>query len=164
MKEQIKISAACIDVAVTELDREQVLTRLTSLLERQGFVHKDYAEKILERERSYPTGLLFPHVAIALPHGDPSAVKESAIAIGRCVNKPLFNAMEDPGQSIGVDLVVLLAVRDPEGHLAVLNNLVDMFTVEENCAAILACTSPEELAAIFRRCLYKINVEVNKNE
>jgi PTS system galactitol-specific IIA component len=155
MSEEIKISEECIDLNVTAANRQDVLKHLVVLLQKQGFVDSIYTEKILKREESYPTGLCFSKIKIAIPHGDPLYVNESSIAIGRCANKPMFGSMEDPAQQIGVDMVVLLAVKDPESHLTILNNLMEMFTIEKNCEELISSNSNEEICQLFKKCLYE---------
>lgn len=154
MNERIEICEACIDLNVTLTNQEEVLKHLVGLLEKQNFVDSAYTGKILEREADYPTGLRFSKIAIAIPHGDPGYVKKSAIAIGKCVNKPEFGSMEDTAQKIPVDMVVLLAVKNPESHLAILNNLMEMFTFEENCKMLLDSTSKKEVFELFEKSLY----------
>ncbi|MEA4895381.1 MAG: PTS sugar transporter subunit IIA [Oscillospiraceae bacterium] len=157
MSDEIKITEECIDLNVTAANREEVLEHLVALLEKQGFVDTEYTKKILEREKNYPTGLCFSKIKIAIPHGDPQYVNESSIAIGRCINKPMFGSMEDPSEQVGVDIVVLLAVKDPESHLTILNNLMEMFTIEKNCEVLISGNSNEEVCQLFKKCLYEKN-------
>ena len=156
MSKQFEISENCVDLALPGGDREEVLRHLTSLLAGQDFVDPVYAEKILEREAACPTGLAFPHMTIAIPHGDPAFVKHASVAIGRCSTPTVFYSMEDPDQPLQVDLVVLLAVKDPDDHLAVLNNLMQMFTQPEVCQELRAAQSPAQICDIFRQMLYQV--------
>lgn len=155
MSEKIDICEACIDLNVTATSREEVLKYLVGLLVKHGFVNSAYTNMILEREVNYPTGLRFPKIAIAIPHSDPNYIKKSAIAIGRCKNKPMFGMMEDPTQQIGVDIVVLIAVKNPESHLIVLSKLMEIFTFEENCEKLFSCDSKEEVCQFFKTNLYE---------
>ena len=153
MGEKIKICEKCIDLHITENDCKSVLNYLTGLMVRQGYVDEIYAEKIYEREQKYPTGLQFENIAIALPHGDADYVKESGIAVGKCNQKPVFRSMEDAETEISVDLVVLLAVKNPETHLTVLNNLMEMFSEQEKCEKILSADE-KEICEILGESLY----------
>ena len=153
MGERIEICEKCIDLHITDSDCRSVLNHLTGLMVRQGYVDEIYAEKIYEREQNYPTGLQIENIAIALPHGDSDYVKESAIAVGKCDQKPIFCSMEDAETEIPVDLVVLLAVKNPETHLAVLNNLIEMFSEQEKCEKILSADE-KEICEMFEKTLY----------
>lgn len=126
---------------------------LTGMLAEQGYVDSEYADKVCEREANYPTGLQFEHIAIAIPHGEAGCVKESAIAIGKCESKVPFRKMDDPDEEIGVELVVLLAVKNPELHIDVLGNLITMFSDEETCRQIQQADE-RALCEIFEKKLY----------
>lgn len=153
MGERIKVDAACVDLDVSSSDRDEILRHLSHLLEGRGYVGASYADAIVEREHDYPTGLPFEHIAIAMPHADPDDVHESAIAIGRCSKRPLFNSMETPGNQLPVDLVVLLAVKNPEMHLAVLSNLIQVFCDGDNCALLKETGSKEDIRSLFESVL-----------
>lgn len=147
MGETIKVDATCVDLEVPCSTRDDILRYLSHLLEERGYVGSTYADSIVEREHDYPTGLPFEHISIAMPHADPDDVRESAIAIGRCPNHPLFNSMETPGEQLPVDMVVLLAVKNPESHLAVLGNLIQLFCDGDNCSVL---KETDDIGAICR--------------
>lgn len=149
MGEPIKVDAACVDLDVSSVDRDEILRYLSHLLERRGYVGETYADAIVKREHDYPTGLPFEHIAIAMPHADPDDVSESAIAIGRCPKRPLFNSMETPGDQLPVDLVVLLAVKNPESHLAVLGNLIQLFCDDDNCKMLKESNDKTAICRLF---------------
>ncbi len=153
MEEKITIKESCVKYHIVETDCQKVLRMLTEMLTEQGYVDPEYADKVCEREANYPTGLQFEHIAIAIPHGEAGCVKESAIAIGKCESKVLFRKMDDPDEEISVELVVLLAVKNPESHIDVLGNLIAMFSDEETCKQILQADE-REICTIFKKNLY----------
>lgn len=155
MSETIEICEECMDLRIADSGRESVLRHLAGLLEQRGCVDAVYADKIVEREASYPTGIQFADISIALPHGDAAYVQSSAIAVGKCGGRPLFRSMEDPDKEIPVDLVVLLAVRNPDEHLMVLNNLMHMFTSAGTCRALLETEDCADVCRLFRQALYQ---------
>ena len=157
MADEIKIMESCIDLNLTADAKEDVIRVLAGKLVEQGFVDSEYVTKVVQRERDYPTGLIFPGIRIALPHGSSEYVKTSAIAVGRCVNQPEFANMEDFSQKLKVDMVVLLAVKDPDRHLTILNNLIELFTSDENCKVLLDSDSSARVCQLFQDCLYRIS-------
>lgn len=157
MENQIVLNSKSIDLECELETNHEVLKYLVSLLEKQGFVDSRYTTVVMEREDNYPTGLEFPKICIALPHGDPKFVKEASIAIARCKNRVDFKSMENPEDSISVDIVVLLAVKEPERHLQVLSNLVNLFMIEENCEQLLTTNSVNTVCNLFESNLYKGN-------
>ena len=154
MAEEIKILESCVDLHLAADNKEDVIRTLAGKLVAQGFADETYIAKVVEREREYPTGLIFPKIIIALPHGSPEHVEASAIAVGRCIKKPEFANMEDFSQKINVDMVVVLAVKNPDRHLVILNNLIELFTSDENCKILLESDSSERVRQLFSDCLY----------
>ncbi len=157
MTGKIEILESCINLNLTADTKEDVIRELAGMLVEQGFVNAEYIDNVIEREQSYPTGLVFHNIIIAIPHGSAEYVNESAIAIGRCVNKPEFANMEDFAEKIHVDIVVLLAVKNPDNHLMILNNLIELFKSEENNKVLMECSSEEKVRQLFEKCLYAID-------
>lgn len=155
MSEKIEINARSADLDLSCQNREEALRYLAGLLAKQGFIDAGYVSKVIEREKSYPTALQFESIAIAIPHGDAESVSISSIAIGRCREKMLFHSMEDPTETINVDMIVLLAVKDPKKHMIVLNNLMEMFAKRDICKRLLSETDAEAVCQIFRESLYQ---------
>ena len=102
MNEKINIIPELFDLEMKEKTREDVLGHLVDMLEERDCVRSKFRDKILERERFYPTGLGFPGITIAIPHGDSACVKKSVIAVGRCKQKVEFFSMEDPDEPLMV--------------------------------------------------------------
>ena len=155
MDEKIEVIPELFDLDMKEKTRKDVLEHLVDLLEEHDCVNGKFREKILERERVYPTGLSFPGITIAIPHGDSACVKKSVIAVGRCRQKVPFFSMEDPDESLMVDMVVMLAIRNPDSHVILLNNLIEMFTGKENCKKLLSENQVQAVCEIFRKNLNK---------
>lgn len=154
MDKAITIPESCVDLDVPFTERDDVLKHLSGLLEQRSCIEPPYAQAVIERERSFPTGLSFKSIAIAIPHADSDCVRMSSLAIGRCTAHPLFNSMEHPNEAIAVDVVVLLAIKSPEAHLAMLSNLINFFTVDENCAAIRSADNPSVVRQFVEQALY----------
>lgn len=154
MDEIFKISASCIDLHIKSNKQKEVLKHLVDLLVQQDFVEEDYADEIIRREANYPTGLQFENIAIALPHGNAAHVKHSTLAIGKCEQEIYFQNMSNPEEEIKVDIIVLLAIKDPDTHLKVMKNLMTMFTLPEKCRQILAADN-KTLCEIFKNTLNK---------
>ncbi|MGG3561566.1 BglG family transcription antiterminator [Neobacillus rhizosphaerae] len=82
----------------------EVIEALTTRLEEHGYVSKEYIESSIIREQHSSTNI---GGGIAIPHGDPSYIKKSAIAVG-ILNKPLLWGKEY------VSLVLTLATKPEE--------------------------------------------------
>ena len=59
-----------------------VIHQLGELLSKHGFVSDGYADKVIEREIEYPTGLQTRGPAIAIPHACDDGISGNHVAIG----------------------------------------------------------------------------------
>ncbi len=84
--------------------RYEIIEELAQALYIQGYVEKEYAHQSIKREQMSSTGI---GAGIAIPHGHPSLIKKSAIAIAT-LNRPLDWGGEK------VSLVFMLAVVNEE--------------------------------------------------
>jgi len=129
----IVLNENLIDLQETGSDNIGTLNHCVDLMVNEGVVEKSYRMQVIEREKECPTALQFADIAVALAHGDPIGVSQSAIVLARCVNHPGFGLMDDPETFIPVDAVILLAVNDPIGHIQVLARLIDALSRKEVC-------------------------------
>lgn len=77
-----------IDLNVSVETEEQLFDLIGSRVIQLGYANLGYISNLEKREISYPTGLKFPEVSLALPHVDPKYVKQPFIYIAR-TKKPL---------------------------------------------------------------------------
>ena len=76
-------------------DSSDVIYQLGELLSKHGFVSGGYADKVIEREIEYPTGLQTRGPAIAIPHACDDGVNWNHVAIGILKEPVKFHNMED---------------------------------------------------------------------
>jgi activator of the mannose operon, transcriptional antiterminator len=95
------------DLILLQLDYEhryEVIEALASKLANKGYVEKAYIESAIIRETHSSTSI---GGGIAIPHGDPTFIKKSALAVG-VLKKPLLWGKEY------VSLVLFLATKPEE--------------------------------------------------
>lgn len=106
--------------------KEEVLSAIADALCEQGLVKDTYKEAILNREKEFPTGLNTGGINLAIPHADVVHVNKPAIAIA-ILDKPVeFQAMDEPEQTILVQVVVMLALKEAHGHIEMLQKVVGL--------------------------------------
>lgn len=149
MNESMEVLSDLVRMDVSAKGRDEALRYMTGLMEEHGFIDPLYSDKVIEREVNFPTGLKFESISISIPHGDSQYVKTSSIAVGRCREKMPFYSMEDPNTIIEVDFIVLLAMKEPETSVVVLNKLMKMFTNKFTCDRLLKETSPDTVCEMF---------------
>ena len=132
----IVLNENLINLQEAGTDNTETLNHCVDLMIAEGVVEESYRSQVIDRERDCPTALQFEDIAVALAHGDPVGVSQSAMVLARCVNHPGFGLMDDPETFIPIDAVILLAVNDPNGHIQVLARLIDALSKKEVCEFI----------------------------
>ena len=113
-----------------------ILSFLADKLKEEGYAKEGYKEAILKREVEYPTGLP-AEIKIAIPHCDHTLVNESAIAVGVLNNTVNFQAMDDPSKTLDVQIVIMLALDEPHGHIEMLQKIVQLIKSSEDLKRII---------------------------
>lgn len=103
--------------------KEALLDIMSQGLIINRFVSENYYDKIMEREKKYPTGVQ-AEVAFAMPHTDPEYVVKDSISIAILNDPVMFHDMSEPERVVSVKIVFLLAFGKSEKHLAVLQKIV----------------------------------------
>ena len=130
----------------------EVLSHLANKLYEENFVKDGYRQAILDREAEYPTGLPAA-IKIAIPHCDHTLVKDSAIAMGVLKNPVDFQAMDDPSVALDVQIVIMLALNEPHGHIEMLQKIISLIQNTEDLKIIINAVSDEEVLAVVKKYL-----------
>lgn len=131
-------------------DSEEVIRTLGSLLEGKGYVKDTYVEAVLARERTYPTGLPTKGVCVAIPHADPSHVQgQSAITLATLSHPVRFAMMGDPDTQLDVQVVVMLAIHNPDEHLTLLKSVMKLFSNPELLRGLVAVKTRDEIVTLL---------------
>jgi len=114
--------------------REEIINKLGKLLFDQGFVKDSYTQAVIDRERTYPTGLQAKVAGVAVPHTDTDHVNHPAIAIATLANPINFHVMGSPEDQVPVEIVIMLAVHDAKLVIPILRKVIFIL---ENDQALL---------------------------
>lgn len=133
-------------------NKTEVLSHLANKLYEENFVKDGYRQAILDREAEYPTGLPAA-IKIAIPHCDHTLVKDSAIAMGVLKNPVDFQAMDDPSVTLDVQIVIMLALNEPHGHIEMLQKIISLIQNTEDLKTIIKSESNEEVLEVVKKYL-----------
>lgn len=106
--------------------KEDILNFLSHKLLEQDYVKPGYPQAIIDREEIYPTGLPSLGVNIAIPHADNELVYKTTIAIGVLKNSAKFYSMENSEKKLDVQIVIMLAIKEPHGQIEMLQKVVSI--------------------------------------
>lgn len=111
---------------------DEALRKLSKFLYERGYVKDTYEEALVRREHEFPTGLEIPDkVNVAIPHADVEHVNKQALLIS-ILDQPIkVGKMDDPDEKIDIHLILLLAIKNPDGYVKFLSDLTTLFQVDE---------------------------------
>ena len=113
------ISSNLIFKNIEVSNNEDALKFLGQRLFDEQYVKESYIQAVVAREKKYATGLPTEIYGVAIPHTD--------IAIG-ILNKPVkFIMMGTDDTEIDVKVVFMLAVKEPQEQLQLLEKLMTIF-------------------------------------
>lgn len=133
-------------------NKKEVLSFLGNKLYEHGYVDENYTSAIVQREQEYPTGLP-AKVNIAIPHVDSDYVKKTQIAIGILNNEVMFNRMDNPSEELPVQLVIMLAIADSNGHIKMLQKIINFIQDEKSLKKIIESNDIEIVKNILNKNL-----------
>ncbi|CUH94564.1 hypothetical protein P22_0630 [Propionispora sp. 2/2-37] len=131
---------------------DEVITHLGKLMLEKQYVKDSYVDAVLTRETTLPTGLSIGNFYVAIPHTDSNHVNQSTIGLAALKKPVIFRSMINPEEKLEVELVFLLAVKDPALQVKMLKNLMAIFQNKELLMKIKAAESKEQAAELLN-CL-----------
>lgn len=127
-----------------------VITLLAGKLEAGGFVRSSFAQAVRSREAEMPTGLpLSDDFAVAVPHTDPEHVLQPAIALATLAQPVRFGSMDDPDVFLPVHLVFLLALKDKDAQIGVLQAIGEVLQDEARARLLTKASTPQEALSLL---------------
>lgn len=118
--------------AFNSKDQEDLLTSMSHILWKYGFVKSTYQEAVIAREKIFPTGLPTKGINVAIPHTDSEHVLKEGILVGTLETPVTFGMMATEDEFVEVELVFMLAIKDPNEQLSMLQKLMILCQDEEN--------------------------------
>lgn len=138
-----------ISLGLESNDYESVIKELGNKMYQKKYVKNTYISAVLEREKILPTGLDIGEMCVAIPHTDSKHINESNVAVG-ILKKPVkFNSMIDPTDRLDVELVFLLAVKNPDSQVKLLKDLMSVFQNIKLLKSIKNASTKEEVAQLL---------------
>jgi galactitol PTS system EIIA component len=132
-------------------DAHQVIDVLAQRMHARGYVSVDYGAQTWAREMIHPTGLPTKPFCIAFPHADADGVSQSALGVAVLHQPVTFQNMADPDEGLDVQIVFMLANRDPEEQIQTLRNLAMLFGQSEKLVELRDQSSLQGVESWLRR-------------
>ena len=133
---------------------KEVIDLLSGSMYAQGLVSAEYGAQTWARELEHPTGLPTKPFCIAFPHADAQGVNRSALGVAVMRQPVQFQNMADPDESLDVELIFMLANRDPEEQIQTLRNLAVLFGQPEKLVELRNQVTLKGAASWLKRELH----------
>lgn len=142
-------SEKLVAIGLKATSRERAIEALAKVMLENDCVAESFLNAVLEREKIFPTGLATASFGVALPHTDCEHVKRTSIAVGVLANPVEFHAMDDPDATVEVKLIFLMAIRESEALIDILQKLAEVFQTPDVLDQISAASSPSQVTQIL---------------
>jgi PTS system galactitol-specific IIA component len=150
MAGSLVLTSELVAIGLDAVDARQAIRALTALLEQGGHVKDSFADAVLERESTFPTGLPTGEIAVAIPHADSVHVLRSAMAVGVLAHPVKFQEMGDPETALDVDVVMVLAIQDPKAVVPFLQRVCTILQDQDLLARLKASTEARQVIEVLR--------------
>ena len=117
------------------------------LLEKD-YVCDSYAERLKEREESYPTGLKLETMGVAIPHANAEYARANKFIVIDLEKEVEFKNMEDESK-VKVGLVIGLVFNDKDCHMDNLVKLSKLLQNEKQLQKIKGSSDNNEIYGIL---------------
>lgn len=113
-------------------DKFEVLEKVAEMLLSSGYVKESFIQGVIDREKIFPTGLPTGDYCVAIPHTDVIHVNTPMIAVATLKEAVEFNIMGGGEEDkVKVKIVFMLAMKDGNAQLALLQSLMDVIQDSE---------------------------------
>ncbi|MFT8396506.1 PTS sugar transporter subunit IIA [Propionibacterium sp.] len=96
-----------------------------------GYVNDKFLPKIVEREKTYPTGLELADGAVAIPHTDADTIVNEFVAVVTSKLAIAFHRMDDPTALVHPKLFFVLGLNKPHAQVKMLQRLAAVIQDQE---------------------------------
>lgn len=131
------LSKSLIVPSLAVSDADGCIRALVRAMADEGHALPEYAEDVIRRERTFPTGLPTKPVAVAMPHADPDYLQRSCVAIGISeVGVPFGQMGTDGDVQVNARLIFLLGIKEREKQVDMIRELMALIQNESLLASL----------------------------
>lgn len=131
-------------------EKQDLLTSMSSILIAEGFVKESYQEAVLAREEEFPTGLPTRGISVAIPHTDSIHVEKAGLLVGVLEQPILFEVMASQKEYVAVEIVFMLAIKEPNNQVLMLQKLISLCQNEADLKLIKEGRELEKIDQLLR--------------
>lgn len=131
-------------------DTDEFFEVMSEKAKKLGYVTEKFVSAIKEREENYPTALPTMPYPVAIPHSDPVNIVKQFIAPVRLKQPIDWCEMANNDSILKVQIVFLLGFKKEEGHVELLQILLQNFQDEQIMDSLLKASDKTEYLDIVK--------------
>lgn len=139
------LDEALIQLDVDAATADEAILHMADTLYRLGYVKEDYAQRVLTREKEYPTGLIGQGLGIAIPHTDPECVIKPAVCVLIPKEPVKFMMMGTKDEPVMAEIILPLVVKDSRMQINMLKKIMELLKDTEKLDKIRECKDKKEI-------------------
>ncbi|WEV51356.1 PTS sugar transporter subunit IIA [Lactobacillus sp. ESL0731] len=139
-----------IDLNVSVSSEEQLFDLVGLRAINLEYANLGYITSLEKRELSYPTGLKFPKISLALPHVDPQYVKRPFIYIARTTQPLKLRQMGDNAEITASDFL-FLGLKNGKKQPELLSQIISAFQDENFVGQFKGISTTEKMLQLVER-------------
>ena len=129
--------------------KEELFQKAGKKLYELGYVKDTFANALIEREKSFPTGLATEPYQVAIPHTESIHVNKEAITCIRLLKPIKFRDVGDEENEINAEFVFVLCILEPDKQIDVLKALIETLSNEKIMKSIKEAETSDEVYKIL---------------
>ena len=149
----VAFSEDLVLMEVDAKDKFDLLRQAAQCLQTHGYVKESYADAVIEREKVFATGLPTVMGGVAIPHTDVEHVNTPAVCIARLRNPVDFVIMGDDTETVSVDCIFMLAMKEAHAQLTLLQNLMGILQDADALKLVKQGMSAKEICSFVKNRL-----------
>lgn len=129
----------------------EIMEKMGSTFIKEGLCKESYINALIKREAEFPTGIDVDGFGIAIPHTDVSHVNVAGIGVATLKESVKFIQMGTDDEEVNVKVVVMLAIDNPNEHLSMLQNILNILQDQNVLKALAEAKEKEEIIEIIKK-------------
>jgi Phosphotransferase system mannitol/fructose-specific IIA domain (Ntr-type) len=134
-------------------ERDALLHEMADYLLGKGIVKPGYGDAVIEREKTYPTGIPTEPIAVAIPHSSRELVNKSTILVARTKSGVTFDRIDDKDLTVDVKVIFMLAIGSDDGEVEAIAKVMNAVQDEALVEQIASSEDADSIEKAFRDAL-----------
>lgn len=130
-------------------ERVELFQKVNRVLRSKGIVTEGYLDAVIARENDHPTAMQLVSMGVAIPHVDTEFVHEERLVVVTSPDGFVFKSAEDDDETLTVNVVFFLLLKNKDAHLQFLMKLIGLFQQTEKMEQLLSTESTAEVIALL---------------